>query len=175
MSEIPMCIFQCESFQVYQMNIQNAQPVSVNLPQTPADTRTEHSGDVPCQGDLQSLIRDLAIGEDLLGRLKVLLPHSLTYHWDWRPCRSQESCFHLCRVRSHISLGKSVPGEITSRCNHHSQVACKSYVLVHIWKDPWISELLIFKLEFSQEICELCRAAGHIAGSSCVLPTQLFF
>lgn len=93
----------------------------------------------------------------------------------WRPCRSQESCFHMCRVRSHISLGKSVPGEITSRCNHHSQVTCKSYVLVHIWNDPWISELLIFKHEFSQEICELCRAAGRIAGSSCVLPTQLFF
>lgn len=82
MSESPMCIFQCESFQVYQMNIQNAQPVSVNLPQTPADTRTEHSGDVPCQGDLQSLIRDLAIGEDLLRGLKVLLPLSPIYHRD---------------------------------------------------------------------------------------------
>lgn len=54
----------------------------------------------------------------------MLIVPSWTCHWDLGTfCRNQGPCSHWFKVRSQLSLGKSVLGEITtSKCKHSSEI-----------------------------------------------------
>lgn len=97
---------------------------------------TEYSGDIPCQGNLQSLAIRLSKRRPFQGQKCYYHFHGLVTE-TWRPCSSQEPCSHWFKVKSHISVGNNVLG----RSPHQNAIMTLKVTFVHSWKDTRTSKL----------------------------------